>query len=176
MGAAEAKILSDVETYGWHMITVAEDREGPGFTYSIGLFKSYGHPEVIVQGLPIEVMQRIVDAIAALVKGGATFHDGDETTDVLENCACTFRAVRPERYREHFGCAMWFYKETGFPALQCVWPDNQGRYPWNQRCQEGIRKLQPALYEPPAVAPPSSDVGGGGKPLNEAGAGRPGDV
>jgi hypothetical protein len=34
-------LVDDVRTYGWHVITVPVDEHGPGFTYSIGLFKSY---------------------------------------------------------------------------------------------------------------------------------------
>lgn len=145
--AAAAKLLSDVQTYGWHMITVPEDEVGPGFTYSIGLFKSYGHPEVIVFGLPNDVMRSVVDTVASIVKSGQVFADGHESADVLDGYSSVFRAVRPEHYKEYFGYAIWFYAGTTFPALQCVWPDNEHRYPWQSECQESIRRLQPALFE-----------------------------
>jgi hypothetical protein len=159
MDSADAKVLSDVATCGWHMITVSEDAVGPGFTYSIGLFKSYGHPEVVVFGLPNDAMQRIVDIIATLVKAGRSFGDGDQTPDVLEGYSCAFRAVRLEHYKQHFGYAMWFYKGTAFSALQCLWPDNEHHFPWQPQCQAGIRRLQPALYEPTALeqAPSSNE-------------------
>lgn len=40
----ERKLVSDIEEFGWHVIMIAEDDEGPAFAYSIGLFKILGHP------------------------------------------------------------------------------------------------------------------------------------
>ena len=42
------KVLSDIEEYGWHVVKVMEDNSGPGFCYSIGLFKTFGHPEIMI--------------------------------------------------------------------------------------------------------------------------------
>jgi hypothetical protein len=106
-------------------------------------------------------MQGIVDTIASLVKSGRSFQDGDETSDVLEGYPCTLRTVRPEHYRDHVGYAMWFYKGASFPVLQCVWPDNGRRYPWHEDCQDGIRRLQPALYQGARDQRPSPDEGAG---------------
>ena len=142
----EAQLLADIEHVGWHMITVAEDDEGPGWTYSIGLFHSYGHPEVVVFGLPNDIMQGIVDTIAALIKAGSRFADGDETGEVLSGYPCVFREVQPSHYEAHFGYAEWFYKSQTFPVLQCVWPDKGGHYPWEADCHAGIVRLQPALW------------------------------
>jgi hypothetical protein len=143
----EAQLLADIEQVGWHMITVAEDDEGPGWTYSIGFFHSYGHPEVVVFGLPNDVMQGIVDSIASLIKAGSHFADRDETDQVLSGYPCVFRTVQASHYAAHFGYAQWFYKSQPFPILQCVWPDTTGRYPWEAGCEAGIVRLQPALYD-----------------------------
>ena len=151
MDPADAKLLADVEQFGWHMITVSEDDQGPGFTYTIGLFYSYSHPEVIVFGLPNQAMQGVVDCIAGLVKGGVRFGDGDESDEVLDGYVCTFRRVLPAHYPAHLGYAKWFYKSREFPAIQCVWPDKAGHFPWQAECEPGIVRLQPALYEPAAL-------------------------
>jgi hypothetical protein len=133
MDAADAKLLADVKQHGWHMITVSEDDEGPGFTYTIGLFHTYQHPEVIVFGLPNRVMQGVVDCVAGLVKGGAQFADGEQSDRIINSYACIFRTVLQEHYAAHFGYANWFYKPKHFPAVQCVWPDKAGRFPWLYR-------------------------------------------
>jgi len=148
MDAADRKLLADVQEYGWHKITVSEDAEGPGFTYTIGLFHSFQHPEVIVFGLPDERMRLIVDSIAELVQSGVTLADGSESDQILEHYSCTFRAVLPVHYPAHLGYARWFYKAREFPVLQCCWPDRTGRYPWELDCEREIIRLQPALYDP----------------------------
>ena len=113
---------------------------------SIGLFKIFGHPEVIVFGLG--------------PRGDAPDHQpdrrgGEAGTSVrrgrgrLGHPRRLRRAVprgRPQRhYAEYLGYASWFYKGDDFPALQCLWPDKQGRFPTDAGFPESLRARQPLL-------------------------------
>ena len=51
----DKKLLDDVETYGWHVIKVMADETGPGFGYSVGFFRTFGHPEAIIIGLGLDL-------------------------------------------------------------------------------------------------------------------------
>jgi hypothetical protein len=130
------------------MITVPEDERQPGFTYTIGLYHSYGHPEVIVFGLPGLTAQRILERTADLVKSGAIFADGNQSDAILRGHTCIFRSVLRSHYPAHVGQARWFYGTWGFPAIQCVWPDQAGRFPWEPECESAIIQVQSALYAP----------------------------
>lgn len=140
------KLLADIQQYGWHMITVPADERQPGFTYTVGLSHSYGHPEVIVFGLPSPTAQRILERIADLVQTGAVFADGNQSDEILRGHTCQFRGVLPSHFPAHFGRAGWFYGSWGFPAIQCVWPDQAGRFPWEPECEQVIIRVQAALY------------------------------
>jgi len=59
MNGGDAQVPADIETYGWHVIEVPEDDEGPGFAFTIGLFRRFEHPELIVFGLPMNTMHII---------------------------------------------------------------------------------------------------------------------
>ena len=48
MDAGEKKPLADIEQYGCHVIHVLEEEEGPPFSYSVGVQKTSGAPEVMV--------------------------------------------------------------------------------------------------------------------------------
>jgi len=50
-GDSDRKLLADVQGHGWHVIGVETDEEEPGFAYSIGLYHTFRHPEIIVFGL-----------------------------------------------------------------------------------------------------------------------------
>jgi len=54
--APDAKVLQDIQRVGWHVTSVfaRKEDEGPEWAFSIGLFHSFCHPEVIVHGLPLE--------------------------------------------------------------------------------------------------------------------------
>src|SRR5947209_11847293 len=74
----DRKLLGDVARHGWHVIGVEEDEEGPAFAYSIGLYRTFGHPEVIVLGLPVRVLHRIINAVGEEVRSGERFEHLDE--------------------------------------------------------------------------------------------------
>ena len=44
----EKKVIFNIDTYGLHVVKVMEDATGLGFSYSIGLYKTYNHPEIII--------------------------------------------------------------------------------------------------------------------------------
>jgi hypothetical protein len=48
----ERKALADVQNHGWHVLKVMEDDRGPAFAYTVGLYHSFRHPELIIVGLP----------------------------------------------------------------------------------------------------------------------------
>jgi hypothetical protein len=54
MTGGDAEMQADIATYGWHVIKVFEDDEGPSFAFTIGLYKRFGHPELVVFGLPLD--------------------------------------------------------------------------------------------------------------------------
>jgi hypothetical protein len=63
----------------------------------------------------------------------------------LEGYPVVFKEVRRERYRGVLGYGLWYYDGDAFPALQCVWPDKQGRFPWEAEFEERYRRMQPLL-------------------------------
>src|SRR5437868_12056075 len=123
----DRQLLADVEKHGWHVIRVKEDEEGPAFAYSVGLHRSFGHPEVIVFGLPLRVMHQIVNAVGEEVRSGERFEHLDESGEILEGYHVAFRTVERRQYADYLGYALWFYRGDGFPALQCLWPDSDHR-------------------------------------------------
>ena len=51
LDTTDQKALADVEEYGWHCLHV-HDRDGlPQWTFSIGIFQTWHHPELLVFGL-----------------------------------------------------------------------------------------------------------------------------
>ena len=52
----DRKLLADVEQFGWHMVGIEQDNEGPAFVYSVGLYQTFRHCEILVVGLSVDVM------------------------------------------------------------------------------------------------------------------------
>jgi len=158
MDAAEQKLVSDVETHGWHVMNVMEDEEGPGFAYSIGLTRSLGHPEILVVGLPRDTMHSLINLVGEEVRQGGAFKAGATYEQLLEGYHATFRAIPKDQYRNYLGFARWFYDGDDFPALQLIYPDREGRWPWDPQASAGFRAQQPVLADegdPPWASRPA---------------------
>jgi hypothetical protein len=131
LDTTDRKVLADVADYGWHCMHVHDEGQLPYWSFSIGVFRTWQHPEFVVFGLKDTVAHDLLTQLVDRVKRRETFHPGRNYDDILEAFRCRFVSVDPEWYSAFLGYAQWFYEaKDGFPFLQLVWPDKQGRYPW----------------------------------------------
>jgi Domain of unknown function (DUF4262) len=147
----EISVLKRREEFGWFVDVIAEDANDPEFAYSFGLYKEFGHPEIIIFGLSGETMLRLINDIGSRVRNGAKYYAGGRTADLLEGYDCAFRPVYPLHYRKTCTWTAWFYRDDTFPAIQLFWPDKENRFPWDPTF-EGPSDRQPDLSEPPPSA------------------------
>lgn len=126
----EEKIINDVQEYGWHVINVFEGEDSYEFSYTIGLYKTFGSPELFMSGIKGEVMHSILNTIADDITKGRVIQPGESYSDILEGYDCYFDLVDKSNYDEYFGKAVWFYQGNDFPVLQCVWPNRDHDFPW----------------------------------------------
>jgi uncharacterized protein DUF4262 len=47
----ERIVLSNIAEFGWHCLNVIEDDGHPPWSYTIGLYETWNHPELIVIGI-----------------------------------------------------------------------------------------------------------------------------
>ena len=149
MSGADAKVISDIQEHGWHVVKVFSKSGGQDFAYSIGLYESFRHPEILVVGLGLDTMHQIINNIGADVKTGKTFQSGSQYADILDNYDCAFREVLKNYYASLFGWGMSHYKGTEFPAVQCVWPNRDHQFPWDADSDSSFREAQPTYDRPP---------------------------
>jgi hypothetical protein len=141
----EQSIHDDVQRFGWSAMNVFEDKEGPGFQYSIGFFRSFKHPEVLIFGQQRNVMHGMLTRIADGIREGKQYAAGTEAEDILDGYRCVFRIVPSKLVPEYLGFANWFYDYKEFSVVQCIWPDREGRFPWDSEASEELRRREPIL-------------------------------
>lgn len=146
--ADEQRVIDDIREYGWHVVGVEADEDGPAFAYSVGIQQTLNHPEIIVFGLnDPETMMYIINTVGDEIRKGASFEDWHESDEILNGYSCVFRWVSTESYPDYLGYAKWYYQPEGFDALQCIWPDKQHRYPWHPECHPSFKQRQPILAD-----------------------------
>jgi hypothetical protein len=144
---ADRKLIADVERVGWHVVLIPEQDGTPGWAFSIGLWRSFGHPEFVVFGLPLELSGQVINALGQRARAGETFAAGADAVDLLAGVRCTFRRAQRRWYPPFLGYARWYYRGDEFPVLQCIWPDKKQRYPWDAEFKREWLWAQPLLFE-----------------------------
>lgn len=125
---------------------VPEDDRGPGFAYSIGLFHTFNHPEVLISGVDFKNGTNIINHIGAFVRDGMRFGAEQEASEILVEANCYFKRIVSQHYSDYLGTAVRFYGHAEFPALQCYWPDREGLYPFEEEAAEWVRERQDQLH------------------------------
>ena len=146
----EERLLDSIEKHGWHCISVVAEDEGYSFTYSIGLFSSYGHPEVIVFGFGADFAHELLSDIAAFAAEGLPLDMGLPSDQLLEGFSCVFLEVPPSGRDRWALSAKWYYEDADFPLYQLVWPSTSGFFPWDSRADASFLQSQPVLGDVPA--------------------------
>lgn len=150
--AHERRAIGDIRDYGVHILHVF-DSEGvhPRFSYTVGLWHRYAHPEVIIFGLSEELCHAVLNDLNRDILGGQSYRAGQSATEVLEGFRCYFEAIPSQYFKEFFGWDLWFYEGDHFEAVQMIWPNTKGIFPWDARASEELKWLEPLLTKPPLL-------------------------
>ncbi len=149
MNRGEQKALADIDKYGCHVIHVAAEDELPPFSYSVGIERSSGAPEVVVVGLEQPIAHFVVNEYNRRIQEGEVFTAGHTYGDFLEGFLVGFEQVEESFYPEYFGWNLWLYDGPSFRVLQMVYPTTSGIWPWNASAD--FREWQPILTRRPAL-------------------------
>lgn len=141
-----ANILKDIEEHRVHIAFVESDGYCPRFGYSIGLYKEFNHPELIIIGLDPESTGAIINNAKDEIEKGTRFIEGVNYADFLVELPVQFVDVKKEHYPDYLGYAGWYNDNSiDFPTLQLVWPDREGKFPWETEFNENFKFKQPLL-------------------------------
>lgn len=140
-----------IDQHGWMVQGVfptAEDH-GPPYCYTVGLTEC-GLPELCMTGLPPEVARVILNTAASQARdSGEPFYHGQRLShlgSLLKNNV-TLAVVEglPSEEGVWPGMAYRFYDPFEVRLQQLVWPDDEGRFPWD----EGFARTQFVIKNSP---------------------------
>lgn len=147
MDKSEEKALTDINEFGCHILHVMEDKENPCFSYSIGIQKVSNQPEIIITGLKFELSHSIINNYNNQIKLGKSFKTDTFYDGFLENFEIMFKKVNKIYFQEYFGWARWLYKGDNFNALQLIYPNVDGIWPWDEKASSDFKWFIPNLYD-----------------------------
>lgn len=128
-----ADLLGKIERFGWTLCAVEAGPGGLPFAYTIGLTRYHGHPELLVSGLDQFDAASVLNDLGARVRDGLRLEPGQVLDDEgTEHRSLVLRVSNPDR----LVYAQEIYRAPGsapVPALQVVWSDHDGAWPWQAR-------------------------------------------
>ncbi len=142
----ERGLIEAVREHGWFCPSVYSDEDGPGFSYSVGFWKTLGKPEVIVFGLPPQVAHSVLWQLYRLFQSGLSPQPGKPVEGVLEGYV-SYLMPAGAKANEFMLSAAWFYGNQDYPRLQLVWPDPIGAFPWQTDFDPSFAEAQPDLSD-----------------------------
>jgi hypothetical protein len=154
LNKVEQNIVDHVERIGWSVMSVAPraDSDDPQewFSYTIGLPKTFGWPEIICFGLDARLGHALLnDAVGQLKEDGLTPTHGLLLAKVIKGGNVRF--VDAQRIPlSYLNSARWFAEHSGLGSeplkrLQMLWPDEHGVFPDDPGCEAGVRGAQTPL-------------------------------
>ena len=136
---------TNIAKFGLQVIMVNGTDYSPSFAYSIGLFETFGHPELICFGLPGSLGHEIINDVAELIKRGEIISTQIIYRSIFNESKAAFLSVDERNIGDYFGAALNYYKEKKFTVLQLVWTDRNDKFPWEENFEEKFLFDQPLL-------------------------------
>jgi len=140
----EQSFVSLIREHGWFNTRVFDG--DPPFSYTTGFYLK-GSPEFIVFSLPKDVSHDAFWHLFRRMCEGVERRTGIRDSDVLGNFPAYLFKVADRNHAEYLGWSRWFYGAQHVPTLQIVWPDPQGKFPWEAGFDESFSDSQPDLTE-----------------------------
>jgi hypothetical protein len=140
--------LEHVRRIGWSVVTIIKDDNRPEWAFSIGMWHTFGSPEIAMFGLRSPDMGIWINRVGRQVREGQPLiADGGLRHGVLGNeFPVAVRSVHDSWHPLLFAAAMNFCPLPPLPFVQLVWPDRHGRFPWEPGAGERCRRDQPSLW------------------------------
>jgi hypothetical protein len=140
-------VAANVNEYGWHCVNVIEDDCHPPWSYTIGLYETWDHPELIVIGRSRATSQAMLKTLSDDIELNSPPDLTDSAGHQLLGMKCHFLEVNDRYFSDYVGFALSYYRKRRFPLYQIVWPNEKGLYAWDENASNLFKEWQPVLGE-----------------------------
>jgi hypothetical protein len=131
-----------IARYGWAVLGVFGEHDAPPFAYTVGL-AAKGWPELIVFGLPLDVARQFLNQLGRRLRDGEQLPLDTAMLGVAEGFPAQLVAVPRQASDQYMFATRRRYPD--YRALQLVWTDKAGRFPWERAYDPQFKALQPVL-------------------------------
>jgi hypothetical protein len=113
------QLRDGIAEHGWLCVHImAEQGEAP-YSFTVGLFRTYSHPELIIFGLAPEVAHAMLSRAVENIQQGQLLGHGP-CSGLIDGVNCETRWVPIEQYQRYVALCRQYYAGDRFPLLEIV--------------------------------------------------------
>ena len=154
----DAEVISCIKKHGVYIQYVGgracsccqggapDDDDGPPFAYTVGLF-GVGHPELVIVGAGVNTSAGVLNELSDRVRAGGSLLPGDLIT--FEQWPHRIVPEAVPNPGEILYAANRHYErpaEVSVPALQLIYDDTSGRFPWEDGYEAPDMQPRPGTW------------------------------
>jgi hypothetical protein len=124
-------VRDNVAKYGFHATYVGAtegDQTGSAFTYSTGIYETYGIPEIIISSLPCNLSHELITQYIHRFQANGPVID-QRITAKNERFDYYLVRVPLERIQEYVLATIKYYVRKPYQYLQLIYPDTELLFP-----------------------------------------------
>jgi hypothetical protein len=144
----ERKIVKHIRKFGYFVVRVEGIKGSPAFSYSMGIQSTLGAPECIVVGLDGDLSFELISEYFYRTSFGEPFEQGRlyEFNNARHIPVNVYFNKVPDGYHpQYLACAVWFYRSGRFDAIQLIYSNPDGIFPWDNNVTEEFKNKQMIL-------------------------------
>jgi len=146
----QEKMQESIDAAGWTLISTADDEEEITYSHTVGLYKTYQIPELVIVGLSQDVASEIIVEFIERIEHGEKLLTQKRyksiNPDYLDDEFILIK-VDDAKKTKLMHIMENFYKDI-FPnvdVLQILWQDDNDFYPFEKGCVKEAVKAQQLL-------------------------------
>lgn len=149
-----ADLRQKIADHGFAIACVFGEENTPPFGYTIGL-STKGLAEIFIAGVPPEAIHGILNDVGRRALEGKIALTPREPMDgLIDQFMAALMPVKSEMKTKTLRLVEPVLDPApdNWEAVQLVWPDTEGRFPWSEEVSDLARLAQDfGLYSPPAL-------------------------
>jgi Domain of unknown function (DUF4262) len=131
---------------GWAVVAISGETP---YAFTVGLWHSYELPELAMFGLREPDMQIwLNNCVRLLCERPVRMPDAEPFDGVLDRFPVQLREIDRSWHSALFSPMCGYYGTVEVPVRQLVWPDRDGRWPWDEAATATCRERQPQAWVP----------------------------
>jgi hypothetical protein len=139
------EFLADIEQNGIQIVYDEDESAQSSRAFTLGLWHTQKQPEIVVLGLPEELAERVLELVIDDVEDGVFCAADQKREGLVHGYPVWFGRVTRAQVQALLPEIVHTYGSADVPVLQLVYPDKQGRWPWDEGVRDGFRDTQPVL-------------------------------